>query len=112
MGNTLMACWLFIALCVSVLCAVFSIAAENNQEIKMRRIMNIKNSIKLLTKLWIFNFIIMTSLLWFGYYAEHQGMTWITTPRDVTLFSSGVVKIILTVALITAWINRNEEVDK
>lgn len=63
----------------------------------------IVNKRVILTLLWIGNLMIFMCILWGGEYYYQQGYKWIVTPIQVSLFSSGLTKAVLSVLLLFAW---------
>ena len=57
------------------------------------------NNTKTLLIMWAINLFFFTVCLWLGHYAMHTGVQWIKVPLEVTLASTGIVKLILSILL-------------
>ena len=73
------------------------------------RIMNAKNKMKYIVGAWFFNLFVFTATLWAGSYAVHNGQEWMQVPCQVTLTSTGVVKIVLSVIILICLFTKTEE---
>lgn len=91
---------------------MMNITAKPNEEAlknHYRRIQNVKNKQTLLFITWVINLIVFTAVLWAGEYSIHHGQEWMIKPVQITLFSTGAIKLILSTLLFSSIFKIPEE---